>query len=33
MLGDELIAVDYKGEIIYMYEWVYWFVKHCKGKE
>ena len=32
MLGDELIGIDYKGEIIFMYEWVYYFVTHCKGK-
>jgi len=33
MLGDELIGVDYKGQIIYMYEWVYYFLTHCKGKQ
>ena len=33
MLGDELIAVDYKGQIIMMYEWVYYFLTHCKGKD
>ena len=32
MLGDELIAVDYKGVIHYMYEWVYYFMRNCRGK-
>lgn len=32
-MGDNLIAVEYKGKTIYMYEWVYYFVTHCKGKD
>ena len=33
MLGDEIIYVEHNGQIVMMYEWVYYFVTHCRGEQ
>ena len=32
MLGDDLIPIEHNGQIIMMYEWVWYFVTHCKAE-